>query len=131
MNFNEALLKNALLNELGAVKSLGAKAMTEKILLSIHYRKAVEEWTKAREAIDCEENATDEVKAAAVESKANDDCGMEERRMSTEAFAQVVEAVLPNETIVSLLAPQKEDGMPGFVPSAVWLNVFAEQLVKI
>lgn len=131
MNFNEALLKNALLNELGNVKGLGAKAMTEKILLGIHYRKAVEEWTKARGAIDSEVDATDEIRADAIAKKAEEDCGMEERKMSADTFVQVVEAVLPHETMTSLLASTKDNGTPGEVPSVVWLNVFAEQLVNV
>ena len=44
MTYNEALVRNALINELGAVTNLKPKAMTEKILLGIHYRKAAEDW---------------------------------------------------------------------------------------
>ena len=54
MTYNEALVRNALINELGAVTNLKPKAMTEKILLGIHYRKAAEDWFKTREAISKE-----------------------------------------------------------------------------
>lgn len=132
MNYNEALIKNALLNELGAVSNLGPKAMTEKILLGIHHRKAVEEWLKARDAIEREAEATEEVKAAAVEKKALEDCGLAERRMSAEAFGQVVEAVMGLETMASFVAgAPAEDGTMGSIPATVWLNAFAEQLVEV
>lgn len=130
MTYNEALVKNALINELGSVMNLKPKAMTEKILLGIHYRKAAEEWAKAREEISKEENATDEVKSEALKAKANDDCGILEKRMTREAFEQVVEAVLPLGSIQSFLAMQNatEDEVPK-IPVAIWLQAFAEALV--
>lgn len=132
MNYNEALTKNALLNEAGAVKNLGAKAMTEKILMGLHYRKAVEEWLKAREAITGDATASEEVKRDAMEKKTQEDCGLCERRMSAEAFGQLVEAVMQEETMPSFLAGAPgEDGGPGRIASEVWLHVFAEQLVEI
>jgi len=131
MTYNEALVKNALINELGSVMNLKPKAMTEKILLGIHYRKAAEEWLKVREAIDKEENATDEVKSEALKAKANDDCGILEKRMTREAFEQVVEAVLPLGSIHSFLgmAGQVNDGKAPKIPVAIWLQAFAEALV--
>ena len=81
MTYSEALVRNALINELGAVTNLKPKAMTEKILLGIHYRKAADEWLKAREAIDKEEHATDEVKSEALTTKANEDCGIADKRI--------------------------------------------------
>ena len=131
MTYNEALVKNALINELGTVMNLKPKAMTEKILLGIHYRKAAEEWLKVREAIDKEENATDEVKSEALKAKANDDCGILEKRMTREAFEQVVEAVLPLGSIQSFLGMVghvNEDKAPK-IPVAIWLQAFAEALV--
>lgn len=131
MTYNEALVKNALINELGTVMNLKPKAMTEKILLGIHYRKAAEEWLKVREAIDKEENATDEVKSEALKAKANDDCGILEKRMTREAFEQVVEAVLPLGSIQSFLGmvgQVNEDKAPK-IPVAIWLQAFAEALV--
>ena len=130
MTYNEALVKNALINELGSVMNLKPKAMTEKILLGIHYRKAAEEWLKVREAIEKEDNATDEVKSEALKAKANDDCGILEKRMTREAFEQVVEAVLPLGSIQSFLAMQNatEDEVPK-IPVAIWLQAFAEALV--
>lgn len=132
MTYNEALVRNALINELGSVMNLKPKAMTEKILLGIHYRKAAEEWIKVREAIDKEENATDEVKSEALKAKANDDCGILEKRMAREAFEQVVEAMLPLGKIPSFLAAlnsAQSDTLPK-IPVAVWLQSFAEVLVE-
>lgn len=129
MTYNEALLKNALINELGQIKGLKAKAMTEKILLSIHYRKAMEEWTKAREAIDSEADADEKVKQDAVNAKVMEDCGLDERRMSAEAFEQVVEAALAVESVQSVLAVSAEGEAPK-IPAAGWLQAFAEVLVK-
>ena len=37
MTYNEALVRNALINELGAVTNLKPKGMTEKILLLHHH----------------------------------------------------------------------------------------------
>lgn len=133
MTYNEALVRNALINELGAVTNLKPKAMTEKILLGIHYRKAADEWLKAREAISKEENATDEVKNEAIQTKATEDCGLADKRMSREAFEQVVEAVLslgPLASMRSFLAMQNatEDEAPK-IPVAMWLQAFAEALV--
>lgn len=129
MNYNDTLIRNALLGELSAAQGLGAKAMTEKILLGLHYRKGADEWFKAREAIDSEECATDEVKADALAQKLMEDCGITERRMSRAAFEQVVEAVLPLGMITSVLAARENSDAPGKLPAEVWLGVFAEQLV--
>ena len=131
MTYNEALVRNALINELGAVTNLKPKAMTEKILLGIHYRKAAEDWFKTREAIDKEENATDEVKNEAIQTKATEDCGIADKRMPREAFEQVVEAVLPLGSMRSFLAMQNatEDEAPE-IPAALWLQAFAEALVE-
>ena len=131
MTYNEALVKNELINELVTVMNLKPKARTEKILLGIHYRKAAEEWLKVREAINKEENATDEVKSEALKAKANDDCGILEKRMTREAFEQVVEAVLPLGSIQSFLGmvgQVNEDKAPK-IPVAIWLQAFAEALV--
>lgn len=131
MTYNEALVRNALINELGAVTNLKPKAMTEKILLGIHYRKAAEEWLKAREAIDKEEHATDEVKSEALTTKANEDCGIVDKRMAREAFEQVVEAVLPLGAIASFLAVSSEtENEAPKIPVAMWLQAFAEALVE-
>ena len=132
MIYNEALVKNALINELGTVNNLKPKAMTEKILLGIHYRKAAEEWLKVREAIDKEDNATDEVKSEALKAKANDDCGILEKRMTREAFEQVVEAILPLGTITSFLGVSNatSNNEAPKIPVALWLQTFAEALVE-
>ena len=130
MTYNEALVRNALINELGAVTNLKPKAMTEKILLGIHYRKAADEWLKAREAIDKEEHATDEVKSEALTTKANEDCGLADKRMSREAFEQVVEAVLPLGSIASFLAVSEAENEAPKIPAALWLQAFAEALVE-
>ena len=92
---------------------------------------AAEEWTKAREAIDKEENATDEVKNEAIQTKANEDCCIADKRMPREAFEQVVEAVLPLGSMRSFLAMQNatEDEAPE-IPAALWLQAFAEALVE-
>lgn len=133
MNYNEALTKNALLGELGTIAGLKAKAMTEKILLSIHYRRAGEEWMKAREAIMAEKDATDEVKDEALNAKLNEDCAIEDRRMSVTAFEQVVEAaVASGETMPSFLAgnPTPDTTETPRIPTADWLQTFAELLVQ-
>jgi len=131
MIYNEALVKNALINELGTVNNLKPKAMTEKIILGIHYRKAAEEWFKVRDEISKEENATDEVKSDAIKAKANDDCGLMDKRMTREAFEQVVEAVLPLGSIQSFLGMggQVNEGKAPEIPVAIWLQAFAEALV--
>lgn len=132
MTYNEALVRNALINELGAVTNLKPKAMTEKILLGIHYRKAAEDWFKTREAISKEENATDEVKNEAIQTKATEDCGLADKRMSREAFEQVVEAVLaelPLGYIASFLAVSEAENEAPKIPVAMWLQAFAEALV--
>ena len=132
MIYNEALVKNALINELGTVNNLKPKAMTEKILLGIHYRKAAEEWLKVRDEISKEENATDEVKSDAIKAKANDDCGLIDKRMTREAFEQVVEAILPLGTITSFLGVSNatSNNKAPKIPVALWLQTFAEALVE-
>lgn len=129
MNYNEALIKNALLNELALIRGLNAKALTERILLSIHYRKAVEDWLKVRQSVESEQDATDEIKANAISTKIVEDCGIDDRRMSAESFGQVVEAVAPLETITSILAARPTDGTPQSIPTDAWLQAFAEVLV--
>lgn len=131
MTYNEALVRNAFLNELSAVSDLKAKAMTERILLSIHYRKAADEWLKIREAIIGDNNASDEVKNEAVKAKVQEDCGLEARKMTREAFEQVVEAMLPIGGIKSFLgatADEKNEFLR--VPAPIWLQAFAEIFVE-
>ena len=132
MNYNEALVKNALIGELGMAEGLKPKAMTEKILLGIYYRKAADEWAKIREAIASEQQASDEVKNEAFQTKSMDDCGLADKRMSREAFEQVVEAMLPLGEIPSFLAALNSahgSSLPK-IPVAVWLQSFAEVLVE-
>lgn len=131
MTYNEALIRNAFLSELSAVADLKAKAMTERILLSIHYRKVAEEWLKIREAIIGDSNASDEVKNEAVKAKVQEDCGLEERKMTREAFEQVVEAMLSIGGIKSFLgATADEKGELLRVPASIWLQAFAEIFVE-
>lgn len=132
MNFNEALTKNALLSELSQIEGMKAKAMTEKILLSIHYRRACDEWMRVREAVMGEKDATDEVKESALQAKLMESCGLEDRRMSVAAFEQVVEAAVAREDMSSFLtgAPTTDNHEMKRISTAAWLQVFAELLVK-
>lgn len=125
MTYKDALIRSSLLSELRTVKGLKAKALSERILLDIHYRRVVEEWFRVREEIAAEPEATDEVKLDALEKKAMEDCGVAERRMSAEAFEQTTEAVLMKGDINSFLSA---DGRGLY--AEVWLSAFAELLVE-
>lgn len=125
MTYKDALIRSSLLSELRTVKGLKAKALSERILLGIHYRRVVEEWFRVREEIAAEPEATDEVKLDALEKKAMEDCGVAERRMSAEAFEQTTEAVLMKGDINSFLSA---DGRG--LSAEVWLSAFAELLVE-
>lgn len=114
MTYKDALIRSSLLSELRTVKGLKAKALSERILLDIHYRRAVEEWFRAREEIAAEPEVTDEVKLDALEKKTMEDCGVAERRMSAEAFEQTAEAVLMKGDINSFLSADGR-GLPAEV----------------
>lgn len=125
MTYKDALIRKSLLNELASVRGLKAKALSERILLDIHYRKAADEWFRAREAIAAETEATEGVKLEILEKKAMEDCGVAERRMSAEAFEQTAEAVLLKGGINSFLSADGKE-----IPAEMWLGVFAEMLVE-
>ena len=132
MNYNEALLKNALLADLREVKNLPAKAMTEVILLRVHYNKLQNEFLSAKEEIMKSEDADEESKNKALEEKANESIEGE-RKMSKEAFEQIVESAMTHQTIKSWIVvnPEAEgDERRGEIPTEQWLMNFAGNLVE-
>lgn len=125
MTYKDALIRSSLLGDLRTVPGLKAKALSERILLDIHYRKATDEWVRAREVIASEAEATEDMKTEILEKKVMEECGVSERRMSAEAFEQTAEAALLKGGINSFLSAEGKE-----IPAEVWLGVFAEMLVE-
>lgn len=125
MTYKDALIRSSLLGDLRTVPGLKAKALSERILLDIHYRKATDEWVRAREVIASEAEATEDMKTEILEKKVMEECGVSERRMSAEAFEQTAEAALLKGGINSFLSADGKE-----IPAEVWLGVFAEMLVE-
>lgn len=124
MTFNEAIVRHALLIELNQIKNIKSTALTEKILLTIHYRKAFEEWLKACRIIKAECNGDVDAENTAANAKANEDCGLEYRYMTVDSFSQIVEAANNIDTIQSALINNK-------MPVSDWLLSFADVFVKV
>lgn len=133
MNYNEALLKNALLADLREVKNLPAKAMTEVLLLRVHYGKIAESYYAEVKKINEDADANDEAKAKAVEEKVKEEVTTPEKRMSKDAFEQIVESAMAHQTIKSWIVvnPEAEgDERRGEIPTEQWLMNFAGNLVE-
>lgn len=133
MTQSEALTKSAFLNDLCAIPGLGSKAVTESILLRIHYRKAVDEWLSAQKII-AETDADNESKQKAVETKLAEESTITDKRMTREAFEQVVEAALKAGSIKTFLLIKANSGeahnVGGELPAIEWLTSFAANMVE-
>lgn len=134
MNFNEAIMRKVLLDDMRQIKPLGAKATTEAILLRVNYQKAMKEWGDALNVINEDKEATEEIRSKAIETKAAEESGISDRRMSAEAFEQVVAAALEIGTLRTQLItnPQAKEGEDARmeVEAEEWLQMFAANLVE-
>lgn len=135
MTYNDVMMRNALLTDIREVKKLPAKAMTEVILLRVHYNKLQNEFLSAKEEIMKSEDADEESKNKALEEKANESIDGD-RKMSKEAFEQLVASAMGSEFIKSWLvvnpnAKEDKQDKRGELPTDQWLNFFAEQLVEM
>lgn len=136
MNYNEALYKNALLADLREIKNIPAKAMTEILLLRVHYGKIAGEWEDAKKKISEDTEASEEAKKKAIEEKAVEAVTAADRRMSKEAFEQLVATAMPLGSILSVfvLDKSKAEDAPdrrGSIDIMEWLTTFAANLVEV
>lgn len=132
MTYNDVMLRNALLADISEIKNIPAKAMTETLLLRVHYGKLQNEFVSAREAILKDEQADEGAKNKALEEKANEVIEGE-RKMSKDAFEQIVESAMAHQTIKSWIVvnPEAEgDERRGEIPTEQWLMNFAGNLVE-
>lgn len=133
MTYNDVYTCFTLIYETSFLK-LSSKAMTEKLLLRTHYRKAVSEFEEAKQSIAGDKDATDEAKQEAIGKKAAETvANFEARGFSREALEQIVEAAIQHETIPSAFATPKLDEKGGMVefgklPSETWLQILSENL---
>lgn len=120
MNYNQIYLRASLLSDVAALK-LPPKVVTERLLLSAYYMKAVADFEQFKASVRNDPSATDDEKAAAIRAKANEDAGIGERRFSAESFGHIVEAALGQDAITTV------DGAK--VTPEEWLEKMAEVLV--
>ena len=134
MTYNEANYRLALLADTRAL-TLPAKALAEILILRSIYSRPIEEYRAIhteiyKDAPRIEEGAQPgdeqqkvlEACRTAAEARAAEQCAAPDRRLSPQAWEQVVAAALAAETVKSALAPEAD------VPATVWLETFAANL---
>ena len=100
ISYDTAYLRAILLRDAAALK-LPAKTTTERLLLTAHYQRAVDEFERFRFSVKADTSATDEEKNEAIRTKAAEDAGIDDRRFTVDAFGHIVEAALTQDKITS------------------------------
>lgn len=120
ITFNAAYLRAMLLEDMRQL-AIPAKALAEILILRAHYGTALRRFAEARDAITADEQADEATKNAAVESKAAEDSGCRDRRLTPDTFAAVVEAAVAAGEINSAVASKT-------VRAAEWLEALTYDL---
>lgn len=122
MTYDKTYLRLALLRDMSALK-LPAKATTERLLLTAHYQRIVDEFERVRLSIFADKTATDEEKVEALRAKADEEATADDRRFSVETFGRIVEVALAAETVKSVIDGKERR-------AEEWLQTVALELVE-
>lgn len=132
MKYNDIYLRMAFLNDLRQLR-LDRDALTETVLLRVHYNKGIREFEAQKQDLVADQSADDEVRRQAVRTAADEDCpAVSDRRFTREAFRSIVAAAMDAEGgLASFMAPPAAEGEPApLLPADVWLEQFAEVMVR-
>lgn len=123
MTNNELILKNILLDNVADITNLQAKALAEVLMMRAYYKQASSTFLLKQKSIRTDFADDEEKRNQALQALFNEDAiSIDARRLSAQAFEQIVAAVIDDaENFKNTLNYSAKD----------FLTALAEQLVEL
>ena len=123
MTNNELILRNILLDNVADITNLQAKALAEVLMMRVYYKQASSTFLLKQKSIRTDFADDEEKRNQALQTLLNEDAiSVDARRLSTQAFEQIVAAVIDDaENFKNTLNYSAKD----------FLTALAEQLVEL
>ena len=123
MTNNELILKNILLDNVADITNLQAKALAEVLMMRAYYKQASSTFLLKQKSIRTDFADDEEKQNQALQTLLNEDAiSVDARRLSAQAFEQIVAAVIDDaENFKNTLNYSAKD----------FLTALAEQLVEL
>lgn len=123
MTNNELILRNILLDNVADITNLQAKALAEVLMMRVCYKQATATFLLKQKSIRTDFADDEEKRNQALQTLLNEDAiSVDERRLSAQAFEQIVAAVIDDaENFKNTLNYSAKD----------FLTALAEQLVEL
>ena len=123
MTNNELILRNILLDNVADITNLQAKALAEVLMMRVYYKQASSTFLLKQKSIITDFADDEEKRNQALQTLLNEDAiSVDARRLSAQAFEQIVAAVIDDaENFKNTLNYSAKD----------FLTALAEQLVEL
>lgn len=123
MTNNELILRNILLDNVADITNLQAKALAEVLMMRVYYKQASSKFLLKQKSIRTDFADDEEKRNQALQTLLNEDAiSVDARRLSAQAFEQIVAAVIDDaENFKNTLNYSAKD----------FLTALAEQLVEL
>ena len=123
MTNNELILRNLLLDNVADITNLQAKALAEVLMMRVYYKQASSTFLLKQKSIITDFADDEEKRNQALQTLLNEDAiSVDARRLSAQAFEQIVAAVIDDaENFKNTLNYSAKD----------FLTALAEQLVEL
>ena len=123
MTNNELILRNILLDNVADITNLQAKALAEVLMMRVYYKQASSTFLLKQKSIRTDFADDEEKRNQALQTLLNEDAiSVDARRLSAQAFEQIVAAVINDaENFKNTLNYSAKD----------FLTALAEQLVEL
>ena len=123
MTNNELILRNILLDNVADITNLQAKALAEVLMMRVYYKQASSTFLLKQKSIKTDFADDEEKRNQALQTLLNEDAiSVDARRLSAQAFEQIVAAVIDDaENFKNTLNYSAKD----------FLTALAEQLVEL
>ena len=123
MTNNELILRNILLDNVAVITNLQAKALAEVLMMRVYYKQASSTFLLKQKSIITDFADDEEKRKQALQTLLNEDAiSVDARRLSAQAFEQIVAAVIDDaENFKNTLNYSAKD----------FLTALAEQLVEL
>ena len=123
MTNNELILRNILLDNVADITNLQAKALAEVLMMRVYYKQASSTFLLKQKNIRTDFADDEEKRNQALQTLLNEDAiSVDARRLSAQAFEQIVAAVIDDaENFKNTLKYSAKD----------FLTALAEQLVEL
>ena len=123
MTNNELILRNILLDNVADITNLQAKALAEVLMMRVYYKQASSTFLLKQKSIRTDFADDEEKRNQALQTLLNEDAtSVDARRLSAQAFEQIVAAVIDDaENFKNTLNYSAKD----------FLTALAEQLVEL